>query len=180
VINPGALVKQNEDLKSNEVGKIPIGTVVTIEEISGRRARISTPLQGWCSLFAKDGRLILQKESTKSKEMDEAVAAERTHQTKILILKSITTLNDATVIRILEKSDWNLRRAIEAFYIAKFKTQEYLKQTQKNEPKTPNNNGNLSPITENPQTNTTSPNDSSRPRKSKGWWKSWKTYASQN
>merc|ERR1712130_1001594 len=53
-------------------------------------------------------------------------------QTKVLILKSITTLNDATVTRILEKSDWNLRRAIEAFYIAKYKTQEYLTKKEKN------------------------------------------------
>merc|ERR1712130_793656 len=53
-------------------------------------------------------------------------------QTKVLILKSITTLNDATVTRILEKSDWNLRRAIEAFYIAKYKTQEYLSKKEKN------------------------------------------------
>jgi len=132
IINPGALVKQQEDMKSNEVGKLPIGAVVTVEEISGRRARLSTPLQGWCSMYAKDGRVILQKESTKSKEMEQAIAAERTHQTKVAILKSITTLNDATVVRILEKSNWNLRRAIEAFYIAKFKTQEFLKQKNHN------------------------------------------------
>ena len=53
--------------------------------------------------------------------MENAVHAQRARQTKILILKSITTLNDATVTRILEKSDWNLRRAIEAFYMAKYK-----------------------------------------------------------
>merc|ERR1712129_99918 len=63
--------------------------------------------------------------------MDKAIHAERARQTKVLILKSITTLNDATVTRILEKSDWNLRRAIEAFYIAKYKTQEYLTKKEK-------------------------------------------------
>merc|ERR1712242_613531 len=75
---------------------------------------------------ASDGRVILSKCNVKSAAMDKAIHAERARQTKVLILKSITTLNDATVTRILEKSDWNLRRAIEAFYIAKYKTQEYL------------------------------------------------------
>lgn len=84
-------------------------------------------MNGWCSLYASDRRIILQKEGTRSKLMTKAMHAERARQTKILILKSITTLNDSTVTRILEKSDWNLRRAIEAFYIAKYKTQEYLK-----------------------------------------------------
>ena len=59
--------------------------------------------------------------------MENAVHAQRARQTKILILKSITTLNDATVTRILEKSDWNLRRAIEAFYMAKYKVSQIFK-----------------------------------------------------
>merc|ERR1712048_1045857 len=126
VIHPGALCKASKELSSSEVCKLPIGTVVTVEEIDGRRARVSAPNKGWLSLKASDGRVILSRCNVKSAAMDKAIHAERARQTKVLILKSITTLNDATVTRILEKSDWNLRRAIEAFYIAKYKTQEYL------------------------------------------------------
>merc|ERR1711920_891139 len=126
VIHPGALCKASKELSSAEVCKLPIGTVVTVEEIDGRRARVSAPSKGWLSLKASDGRVILSRCNVKSAAMDKAIHAERARQTKVLILKSITTLNDATVTRILEKSDWNLRRAIEAFYIAKYKTQEYL------------------------------------------------------
>merc|ERR1712156_1261190 len=114
------------ELASAEVCKLPIGTIVVVEEIDGRRARISSPNNGWLSIHASDKRVILQRSNVKSPAMDKAIHAERARQTKVLILKSITTLNDATVTRILEKSDWNLRRAIEAFYIAKYKTQEYL------------------------------------------------------
>merc|ERR1719192_2606474 len=133
VIHPGALCKETEELSSKEVCKLPIGTVVTVVEIEGRRARVTSPSKGWLSLHASDGRIILQRSSVKSAAMDKAIHAERARQTKVLILKSITTLNDATVTRILEKSDWNLRRAIEAFYIAKYKTQEYLTKKEKKE-----------------------------------------------
>merc|ERR1712154_664999 len=105
VIHPGALCKETKELSSKEVCKLPIGT------------RVTSPSKGWLSLHASDGRVILQRSSVKSAAMDKAIHAERARQTKVLILKSITTLNDATVTRILEKSDWNLRRAIEAFYI---------------------------------------------------------------
>ena len=62
VITPGALVKSSIDIRSSEVAKVPIGTVVIVEHIDGRRARISAPVGGWVSLHAKDGRTILQKE----------------------------------------------------------------------------------------------------------------------
>merc|ERR1712174_97763 len=131
VIHPGALCKKEKELASAEVCKLPIGTIVVVEEIDGRRARISSPNNGWLSIHASDKRVILQRSNVKSPAMDKAIHAERARQTKVLILKSITTLNDATVTRILEKSDWNLRRAIEAFYIAKYKTQEYLTKKEK-------------------------------------------------
>jgi len=195
VINPGALVKKGEDIKSTEVGKLPQGSVVIVEEISGRRARLSSPIEGWCSMFAQDNRIILQKETTKSKEMDDAIAAERARKTKILILKSITTLNDGTVTRILEKTEWNLRHALEAFYIAKLKTQEYLKQQQlKQEQNVLSSTSSTSPSNvdaiisplllndtkQNTDNNNNNVNNNNRSRKSKGWWKSWKTYASEN
>merc|ERR1711902_126512 len=160
VIHPGALCKETKELSSKEVCKLPIGTVVTVVEIDGRRARVTSPSRGWLSLHASDGRIILQRSNTKSAAMDKAIHAERARQTKVLILKSITTLNDATVTRILEKSDWNLRRAIEAFYIAKYKTQEYLTKREKNSKDKGGKNANRQ----------------SGKKGKMAWWKSWKTF----
>merc|ERR1711920_243123 len=169
VIHPGALCKKEKELASAEVCKLPIGTIVVVEEIDGRRARISSPNNGWLSIHASDKRVILQRSNVKSPAMDKAIHAERARQTKVLILKSITTLNDATVTRILEKSDWNLRRAIEAFYIAKYKTQEYLTKKEKSaKGKGGAKNGG---------------GDAQRKSGKKGkmaWWKSWKTFANEN
>merc|ERR1712190_521503 len=164
VIHPGALCKAAKELSSAGVCKLPIGTVVTVEEIDGRRARISAPNKGWLSLKASDGRIILSRCNVKSAAMDKAIHAERARQTKVLILKSITTLNDATVTRILEKSGWNLRRAIEAFYIAKYKTQEYLTKKEKNSKDKGGKNANRQ----------------SGKKGKMAWWKSWKTFANEN
>merc|ERR1712173_564271 len=168
VIHPGALCKAAKELSSGEVCKLPIGTVVTVEEIDGRGARISAPNKGWLSIKASDGRLILSRCNVKSAAMDKAIHAERARQTKVLILKSITTLNDATVTRILEKSDWNLRRAIEAFYIAKYKTQEYL--TKKEASSKAKGNGAAAKSAP----SATSAKSSKGGKKGKtAWWKSW-------
>eukprot|EP01084_Bolivina_argentea_P309266 534946_1 len=174
VIHPGALCKTGNELTSKEVCKLPIGSVVTVEEIEGRRCRISAPNEGWLSLHASDGRTILQRGNVKSAAMDKAIHAERARQTKVLILKSITTLNDATVTRILEKSDWNLRRAIEAFYIAKYKTQEYLTKKEQSAKKDGKD-------TKKDKPGAAAPKDKGKGKKGKmAWWKSWKTFANDN
>jgi len=198
VIHPGALCKDGKELASAEVCKLPIGTVVTVEEIDGRRARVTSPSQGWLSLHASDGRIILERSNVKSAAMDKAIHAERARQTKVLILKSITTLNDATVTRILEKSDWNLRRAIEAFYIAKYKTQEYLtKKEKKKEAKNSSNNQKGNAQTEanskakkevkvqssgkaSPVPAGGAGDAGKKGKKGTAWWKSWKTFANDN
>jgi len=180
VIHPGALCKETEELSSKEVCKLPIGTVVTVVEINGRRARVTSPSKGWLSLHASDGRVILQRSSVKSAAMDKAIHAERARQTKVLILKSITTLNDATVTRILEKSDWNLRRAIEAFYIAKYKTQEYL---TKKEAATTAAKGGAAPSSKSQPASLNGGGKGAAKGGKKGksaWWKSWKTFAHEN
>jgi len=175
VIHPGALCKETKELSSKEVCKLPIGTVVTVVEIEGRRARVTSPSKGWLSLHASDGRIILQRSSVKSAAMDKAIHAERARQTKVLILKSITTLNDATVTRILEKSDWNLRRAIEAFYIAKYKTQEYL--TKKEASSKAKGNGAAAKSAPS-ATSVKSPKGGKKGKTA--WWKSWKSFAHDN
>merc|ERR1719361_1271345 len=177
VIHPGALCKETEELSSKEVCKLPIGTVVTVVEIKGRRARVTAPSKGWLSLHASDGRVILQRSSVKSAAMDKAIHAERARQTKVLILKSITTLNDATVTRILEKSDWNLRRAIEAFYIAKYKTQEYLTKKEASSKA----KGNASAPKSAPVASGGAGKSPKGGKKGKtAWWKSWKSFAHDN
>lgn len=103
--------------------------------------------------------------------MDKAIHAERARQTKVLILKSITTLNDATVTRILEKSDWNLRRAIEAFYIAKYKTQEYLTKKEKQA-----KSGGGSKSSKSGGDKSSSKGDAAKKKGKMAWWKSWKTF----
>merc|ERR1712176_184665 len=150
----------------------------TVEEIDGRRARISAPSKGWLSLSASDGRVILSKCNVKSAAMDKAIHAERARQTKVLILKSITTLNDATVTRILEKSDWNLRRAIEAFYIAKYKTQEYLTKKEKN---SKDKKGSADEKRKSGGKTPSQKGAADKGKKGKmAWWKSWKTFANDN
>eukprot|EP01084_Bolivina_argentea_P274290 467479_1 len=174
VIYPGTLCKSSKELQSSEIAKLPIGTVCTVDEIDGRRARISSPHEGWCSLSASDGRMILQRSNVKSAAMDKAIHAERARQTKVLILKSITTLNDATVTRILEKSDWNLRRAIEAFYIAKYKTQEYLNKKDKS-----SKNKSAASSSTTATSGAASTNDKEKKKQKLAWWKSWKTFANE-
>mmetsp|Transcript_57429 Transcript_57429/g.51720 ORF Transcript_57429/g.51720 Transcript_57429/m.51720 type:complete len:587 (+) Transcript_57429:206-1966(+) len=175
VIHPGALCKEGKELSSGEVCKLPIGTVVRVINIEGRRAQIDQPNKGWLSLHASDGRTILQRANVKSDMMDKAIHAERARQTKVLILKSITTLNDATVTRILEKSDWNLRRAIEAFYIAKYKTQEYLTKKEKQA-----KSGGGSKSSKSGGDKSSSKGDAAKKKGKMAWWKSWKTFANDN
>eukprot|EP01084_Bolivina_argentea_P274291 467480_1 len=179
VIHPGALCKSSKELQSSEIAKLPIGTVCTVDEIDGRRARISSPHEGWCSLSASDGRMILQRSNVKSAAMDKAIHAERARQTKVLILKSITTLNDATVTRILEKSDWNLRRAIEAFYIAKYKTQEYLNKKDKSSKDKSSKNKSATVSSSTATSGAASTNDKEKKKQKLAWWKSWKTFANE-
>merc|ERR1719499_2958570 len=54
VIHPGALCKETKELSSKEVCKLPIGTVVTVVEIDGRRARVTSPSSG--SKSSKGGK----------------------------------------------------------------------------------------------------------------------------
>ncbi|ETO09873.1 hypothetical protein RFI_27505 [Reticulomyxa filosa] len=179
--------KKKVELTSSAVGKIHIGTCVTVEEIQGRRARISEPLVGCLSVHTdgEKSRIILQKEGTKSPEMEAALQAERGRQTKVLILKSITTLSDATVERLLEKSDWNLRNAIDAFYTAKYKTLEYVmkaqQQSQQMVSSTETEKANSSSTLTIPKENKPSTANPTGRRQSKLlFWKSWKKFTVEN
>eukprot|EP01065_Artemidia_motanka_P037951 TRINITY_DN46839_c0_g1_i1.p1 TRINITY_DN46839_c0_g1~~TRINITY_DN46839_c0_g1_i1.p1 ORF type:complete len:1367 (+),score=316.34 TRINITY_DN46839_c0_g1_i1:58-4101(+) len=59
VVSPkGAIVREEADLHSPEVGTLPCGTTVKVEEVKGRRARIISPVSGWLSLFSGAAVLI--------------------------------------------------------------------------------------------------------------------------
>merc|ERR1719229_1548612 len=63
-----ARVRVGEDLSSQHLTDLPEGSVVTVEEIISRRARISRPLCGWLSVTSKFGaRIILPTNSKYSK-----------------------------------------------------------------------------------------------------------------
>ena len=108
----GASCKKGKDILSDRIALLPFGTVVTVEEIYGRRVKISKPYKGWCSLYSSDGHIILQKSNIGSK-----AEMERERQEKVLICKSITALNDVTATQMLEKVNWSLHDVIEAFNI---------------------------------------------------------------
>lgn len=54
-----ARVRINDNLQSQHITDLPEGTIVTIAEVNGRRARITQPIHGWCSLKSKFGARIL-------------------------------------------------------------------------------------------------------------------------
>lgn len=55
----GASLRQTSALDSALISTIPTGTVVTVLEIQGRRARLDAPYAGWVSLFSADGYVIM-------------------------------------------------------------------------------------------------------------------------
>lgn len=55
------IVRKGEKLDSERLRILPMGSRVNIVEISGRRVRISSPIDGWCSLKSSTGDTILAK-----------------------------------------------------------------------------------------------------------------------
>merc|ERR1712083_68661 len=89
--------------------------------------------------------------------MTDASKAAKMRKTQLEIVKSVTTLSEATCRAILQKSSWNTRIALDSFYSAKFMTQKYAKDQEENSNDQPNENDNGN--------------------KKKGWFKSWKSFA---
>jgi len=61
-----AMIRNGEDVKSKRLRIMPAGATVRICEIRNNRARIDFPIKGWCSVFAQDGRPILQSLNSES------------------------------------------------------------------------------------------------------------------
>lgn len=55
----GVIVRSDKSTKSKEVGKLDIGTRVEVIQIDGNRVQIIYPIQGWCSIIASDGTVLL-------------------------------------------------------------------------------------------------------------------------
>jgi hypothetical protein len=55
----GASLRQTSALDSPMISTIPMGTIVTVLEIQGRRARLDAPYAGWVSLYSADGYVIM-------------------------------------------------------------------------------------------------------------------------
>ena len=56
-----ARIRSGYSLTSTHLTDLPVGSVVTVEEIKpNHRARISAPIHGWCSIISKHGKQLLQ------------------------------------------------------------------------------------------------------------------------
>ena len=44
--------------------KLPVDTIVVVEEIDGRRCRISQPCNGWLSMQTQNGSVVLERYNT--------------------------------------------------------------------------------------------------------------------
>jgi len=55
------IVRKGEKLDSERLRILPMGSRVNIVEIKGRRVRICSPIDGWCSLKSSTGDTILAK-----------------------------------------------------------------------------------------------------------------------
>lgn len=56
----GALVRKEIELESPEVFKLQFGDVVTCVDLSGRRARIIDPVEGWVSILSQNDEVIME------------------------------------------------------------------------------------------------------------------------
>jgi len=60
----GAIVRSNVALNSDQIGVVPVQSLLHVVEVRGRRAEISHPLKGWISIFTKNGNPIIKLENS--------------------------------------------------------------------------------------------------------------------
>lgn len=56
----GVIVRKERELSSDAVGHLPLNTMITVSAIRGRRAHITHPIEGWCSIKSGRGTLFLE------------------------------------------------------------------------------------------------------------------------
>eukprot|EP01084_Bolivina_argentea_P041944 77428_1 len=94
--------------------KIPIGTVITIEETNGNLIRLSSPYNGWFTSSSNAARDILLPKNISG--------LSKWEHFKASILLNFLQLNDTKLaITLLQESEWNVRDAIDKYYITKYK-----------------------------------------------------------
>merc|ERR1719355_566381 len=89
----GVTVRSSIDLSSDEVCIIPHGEIVLIKERRGRRGRLVTPVDGWCSLRTQGGYVCLQKVEGQEINQDEIVVDDEMER---MLQKSLAQENDVT------------------------------------------------------------------------------------
>eukprot|EP00608_Synchroma_pusillum_P008307 CAMPEP_0198425602 /NCGR_PEP_ID=MMETSP1452-20131203/4668_1 /TAXON_ID=1181717 /ORGANISM="Synchroma pusillum, Strain CCMP3072" /LENGTH=870 /DNA_ID=CAMNT_0044145959 /DNA_START=38 /DNA_END=2647 /DNA_ORIENTATION=+ len=57
----GCTVRESKDQNSAVVQMLEKGTVVDVAEVQGRRARLTAPVKGWCSIHSETGFVILTR-----------------------------------------------------------------------------------------------------------------------
>jgi hypothetical protein len=60
VHSDGANVRKDYNVASKSICTLPKGTIVVVEQVSDRRARIVKPVEGWVSTYSSNGKLILE------------------------------------------------------------------------------------------------------------------------
>jgi hypothetical protein len=97
----GATVRQEQSLTSPIVGTMPLGTILHVDIIEGRRARVLSPLKGWVSLSTENGYIIIGKR---------AEAAEFLPRYKVVakggvLVGSSSETSESSIIRLAKYND---------------------------------------------------------------------------
>ena len=85
----GTVVRAEEGAGSAEVCRLDAKTVVVVEEVRGRRARISSPQTGWLSLTNQAGATLVRVVENKKKAKKEEEPPEVLQRAKVLAPKGV-------------------------------------------------------------------------------------------
>jgi len=109
------IVRKGEELDSERLRILPMGSRVFVEEVIGRRVRISSPIAGWCSKKSSTMDTILEKIDTSNMEKDGGITpSNRNPQHKIGILKTkIEEEEDVSKLNKLKRELADLKNVLE-------------------------------------------------------------------
>jgi len=57
----GVIVRKSYELSSETVGHLPLNSVIMVSAVRGRRAFVTHPITGWCSIKSERGTLFLER-----------------------------------------------------------------------------------------------------------------------
>lgn len=112
----GALVRKELDLESPEVFKLQFGDVVTCVDISGRRAKIIDPVEGWVSITSQQDEVILEatfppSKSTQVRTMNRRFDKLRVQQATVRSVSPVAApeINRTSDLKVPVTSDEQVR-----------------------------------------------------------------------